>query len=113
MPSTVSLKLTPPYSTLTKYTLKEKLERKQSNVGIEFLKITNSTLYEYKQFNGTTNLFSTFVPPGAYLSYMQKSPIMIEISNYLNAGNITAPTSSIPVKTVISKELMYGGQVDQ
>lgn len=43
---------------------------------------------------------------------MQKFPIIIEISNYLNAGNITTPDDSIPVKKIISKKLVYGGQVD-
>jgi hypothetical protein len=79
---------------------------------VEFLKITNSTLYEYTQSNGAANVSSTLVHPGAYLSYMYKFPIIIEIANFLNAGNITTPDASIPVTKILSEQLVYGGQVD-
>ena len=79
---------------------------------MEFLKITNSTLYEYTQFSATANVSSTLIHPRAYLSYMYKFPIIIEIANFLNAGNITTPDASIPVTKILSEQLVYGGQVD-
>jgi hypothetical protein len=110
--SAAAQKTSAPYSGLVKHKIAGKIERKQSAVEVEFLKITNSTLYEYTQSNGAANVSSTLVHPGAYLSYMYNFPIIIEIANFLNAGNITTPDASIPVTKILSEQLVYGGQVD-
>lgn len=110
--SAAAQKTSAPYAGLAKKKLDGKVERQQSAVEVEFLKITNSALYEYKQGDGATATSSTLVHPGAYLSYMYKFPIIIEIANFLNAGNITTPDASIPVTKILSEQLVYGGQVD-
>jgi len=115
--SAAAQKTSVPYSGLTKAKVAGKVERKQSSVEVEFLKITNSTLYEYTQVSATdkgdkASEASTLVHPRAYLSYMYKFPIIVEIANFLNAGNITTPDASIPVTKILSEQLVYGGQVD-
>ena len=95
--SAAAQKTLAPFSGLAKQKIAGNVERKQSAVEVEFLKITNSTLYEYTQANATATVASTLVHPRAYLSYMYKFPIIIEIANFLNAGNITTPDVSIPV----------------